>query len=257
MRAHARAHCTRMHARTFPAHTVHARTRTLPPHTHTHIHVRTHCTCARTARARTHTSPSHTHVHAHTHTPPTPAPTALSLVMKPGRCCPWSLIRSADRPAQQSGRLVHLRSQLPVCGVPAHGPRSTTAGGGLRRTRRGCRSRPAPREDAARRGLPGTGPPPPGLPRTSQTRGDRLPEQSNGPASHPGRKPESRTLRGEGDRILHAGPPAARHPAPLFRGCVSSAPSADTKAPSFGRPELGREWCEERAPKPGYTKSPP
>ena len=111
MRAHARAHCTCMHARTLSPHTLYMRAHAHFPLTHTHTHVRTHCTCAHTARARTHTSPSHTHVHAHTHTPPTPAPTALSLVMKPGRCCLWSLIRSADRPAQQSG------ATLSTCGV--------------------------------------------------------------------------------------------------------------------------------------------
>ena len=247
---HTRTHTLYMHAHT---HCTCARAHTLPPHTH----VCTHCTCAHTARAHTHTCPSHTHVHAHTHTAPTPAPTALALVMTPGQRCLWSLIRSADCPAQQSRPPCPPAESASCLRGPAHGPPSTTPGGGLRRTRRGCRSRPALSEDAARRGLPRTGPPTPGLPRTSQSQGDRFPEQSNGPASRPGRKPESRTLRGEGGHILHAGPPAGRHPAPLFRGCVSSAPSADTKAPSFGRPELGRERCEERAPKPGYTKSPP
>ena len=257
MRSHACTHFPRTHTYT---HTVHACTHTLHKRTRTHFprtHTYAHTAHAHTLRMRTHTSPSHTHVHAHTHTPPTPAPTALALVMKPGRRCLWSLIRSADRPAQQSRPPCPPAESASCLRGLAHGPPSTTPGGGLRRTRRGCRSRPALSEDAARRGLPRTGPPTPGLPRTSQSQGDRFPEQSNGPASRPGRKPESRTLRGEGGHILHAGPPAGRHPAPLFRGCVSSAPSADTKAPSFGRPELGRERCEERAPKPGYTKSPP
>ena len=188
-RTHVHTHCTCMHT-----HTAQAHAHTLPPHTH----VCTHCTCAHTARAHTHTCPSHTHVHAHTHTPPTPAPTALALVMKPGRRCLWSLIRSADRPAQQSRPPCPPAESASCLRGLAHGPPSTTPGGGLRRTRRGCRSRPALSEDAARRGLPRTGPPTPGLPRTSQSQGDRFPEQSNGPASRPGRKPESRTLRGEG-----------------------------------------------------------
>ena len=217
-RARTCAHCTCAHTH---AHTAHACTHALSPHTlymrahahfpltHTHTYTCAHTAHAHALRVRAHTLPPHTH------TPPTPAPTALSLVMKPGRCCPWSLIRSADRPAQQSGRLVHLRSQLPVCGVPAHGPapppQAVVSGGP------GGAAAPAPRRV---RTQPGGAFPEPAR-RPQGCRGHLRPGETGSPS-----KAMGRPLTLEGSRSLE--PCGGRGTA----SCTLALQQLDTRRPS-------------------------